>query len=93
MLLNSRLKHLLGVVQDRYKSVFRIEVPEPYPQTNIGQNIRHARGPANPDRYIYLKKIQSDHRIDNISKSILFVIGLLIFQRRRMHYAESERQI
>ena len=31
---------LLGVVQDRYKSVFPIEVPEPYPYQN-GEQTRH----------------------------------------------------
>ena len=35
---NSRLNHLLGEVQDWYKSIFRMEVTEPYPQSNGGQN-------------------------------------------------------
>ena len=49
---NSRLKYLLGVVQDWYKSVFRVEVPEPYPRTNGGQNIRRTRGPASSNQNI-----------------------------------------
>ena len=31
-------QHLFGVVQDWYKSVFWIEVPEHYPLPNGGQN-------------------------------------------------------
>ena len=32
-------QHLFGVVQDWYKTIFRIVVPEPYPQSNGGQNL------------------------------------------------------
>ena len=35
----------LGVVQDWFKSIFRIEVTKPYPQQMVGRN-RCARGPA-----------------------------------------------
>ena len=41
MLDNSRLNHLLGIVQDGYQSIFRIKVTKPYPQTNGGQNKAH----------------------------------------------------
>ena len=34
---NSRLNHLLEVAQDWYRSILRIEVTEPYPQSNGGQ--------------------------------------------------------
>ena len=35
----------------RYK--FQIEVNEPYPELNGGQNIRRAKGPVHSIRYIY----------------------------------------
>ena len=35
---NSHLNHLLEVVQDWYRSIFWMEVTEPYPQSNGGQN-------------------------------------------------------
>ena len=37
-----------------FTSVFRIEVPEPYPRTNGGQNIRRTRGPARSNCYIFV---------------------------------------
>ena len=41
-------------------SIFRIEVPEPCPWTNGGQNIRHARGPAvHPITYMNVRTSQS----------------------------------
>ena len=41
-----------SIILDK-KSIFRIEVKEPYPELNGGQNIRRARGPAHFDRYIH----------------------------------------
>ena len=59
-------------------SGFRIEVPEPYPRTNGGQNIRSARGSACSNRYIYfkldadIKKLMYQHVI---AVELLFLFG------------------
>ena len=37
--------------------IIQIEVNEPYPELNGGQNIRRARGPVHTIRYIHLKAL------------------------------------
>ena len=56
---NSCLNYLLRVVQDWFKSIFRIKVQEPYPQPSGGQKIRRARGPAwSWPLHSYLRSVQ-----------------------------------
>ena len=45
--------YLLGVVQNLYKSIFRIEVQEPYPQPNGGQNLGALEVLPVSNRYIH----------------------------------------
>ena len=50
---NSRLELSFGVIQYWWRDrIFQIEVNEPYPELNGGQNIRRTRGPVQFFRYI-----------------------------------------
>ena len=51
------------------KPVFQIEIKEPYPKLNGGQNIGRARGPAHRNRYIYRLKVVFS-KIKNICDSV-----------------------
>ena len=45
------------------KQIFQIEVNEPYPELNGGQNIRRAKGPVHSIRYIYYDPPQKNNGI------------------------------
>ena len=57
--INSRLNHLLQVVQDWYRSIFWIKVQEPYPLSDGGQNLGALEVLPVPDHYIYANPVIS----------------------------------